>query len=174
MLSLEDAHPSVDEAFKEGDFVVQRSINAFSQVAVDQTIEQTVNRDTKSKGGIGGFSSNRGAVQRWLLTSHERVAITLACREMAGICMTGGDCTIKEKGKERMSVDEKDVQKVQATLTNWRNPFVPSDTDEICQLASGAIATKKLEDDLLMAYDRGNKAMETFIKLGLVKAKVPL
>lgn len=113
-------------------------------------------------------------MQRWLLTLHERAVITLACREMAGMFMTDGDCTIKEKGKERMSVDENDVQKVQATLTNWRNPFIPSDTNEICQLASGVIATKKLEDDLLMAYDKGNKAMEAFIKVGLVKAKVLL
>ena len=52
MMSLEDTHPSTHEAFKAGDFVVQRSSSAFSQVAVDQTIEQTINRDTKSKGGI--------------------------------------------------------------------------------------------------------------------------
>lgn len=41
MLYLEDAHPVVSEAFAAGDFVVQRSSNAFSQLPVDQTIEQT-------------------------------------------------------------------------------------------------------------------------------------
>ena len=68
--------------------------------------------------------------------------------------------------------ERKDVQKVQATSTNWTNPFVPSDTDDMCQLPSETIATKRLEDDLLMAYDKGNKAMKAFIKLRLVKAKV--
>ena len=63
MMSLKDRHPAAHEAFQAGDFVVQRSGNAFSQVAVDQTIEQTINRDTKSKGGIIGFSLNKGAVQ---------------------------------------------------------------------------------------------------------------
>ena len=99
MMSLEDAHPSTHEAFKAGDFVVQRSSSAFSQVAVDQTIEQTINRDTKLKGGIVGFSLNNGAVQRWLLTSHERAAITQACREMARISLPNGEGIIKEKGK---------------------------------------------------------------------------
>ena len=61
--ALKDRHPAAHEAFQAGDFVVQRSGNAFSQVAVDQTIEQTINRDTKSKGGIIGFSLNKGAVQ---------------------------------------------------------------------------------------------------------------
>ena len=63
MMSLKDCHPAAHEAFQAGDFVVQRSGNAFSQVAVDQTIEQAINRDTKSKGGIIGFSLNKGAVQ---------------------------------------------------------------------------------------------------------------
>ena len=44
MMSLEDSHPSAHEAFKAGDFVVQRSSSAFCQVAVDQTTEQTINK----------------------------------------------------------------------------------------------------------------------------------
>lgn len=41
MLSLEDEHSAVSEAFTAGDFMVQRSSSAFSQLSVDQTIEQT-------------------------------------------------------------------------------------------------------------------------------------
>lgn len=63
MLSLEDAQPCLNEAFEEDDLVDDCSGNAFSQVAVDLITVQTVNRDTKSKGGIVGFSLNRGAVQ---------------------------------------------------------------------------------------------------------------
>ncbi len=144
MMSLRDVHPSTYEAFQAGDFVVQRSGNAFSQVAVDQTIEQTINRDTKSKGGIVGFSLNKGAVQRWLLTSHERAAITQACRQLAGLSATNEESVVKEKGRARMSVDENDVKKVQSTLNNWVNPFLPSDTDEICHLASGMTASRRL------------------------------
>ena len=48
-----------------GDFVVQRSsLNSFAQVAVDQAIEQTINKDSKGKGGIVGFSLRPGAVHR--------------------------------------------------------------------------------------------------------------
>ena len=97
MMSLEEKHPAAREALQAGEFLVQRSTSSsFSQVAVDQTIEQTINRDTKSKGGIIGFSLNKGAVQRWLLTSHERAAITQAYREMAGLpSMTDGDEVVK-------------------------------------------------------------------------------
>ena len=56
-----------------GNFAVQRSSSrAFSQTPTDQTIEQTLNRGTKVKGGIIGFSTSQNTVQRWMLTAHER------------------------------------------------------------------------------------------------------
>lgn len=143
MMLLAEKHPVALEAFQAGEFAAQRSTGSFTQVAVDQTIEQTINRDTKSKGGIIGFSVNKGAVQRWLLTSHERAATTQACREIAGISMTDGDKMVKEMGKARMAVDERDVKNVQSTLSSWVNPFIQSDDEEISQLASGLTTSKK-------------------------------
>lgn len=109
MQSFEEKHPVALHAFQTSKFVVQRSNgSSFSQVLVDQTIEQTVNRDTKTKSGIIGFSINKGDVRRWLLTSHERAAITQACREMAGLEQTDGDVEEKEIGKTRMTADDRE------------------------------------------------------------------
>jgi len=44
-MSHKDVHPSAHEVFKTGNFVVQHSSSAFSQLAVDQMIEQTIIRD---------------------------------------------------------------------------------------------------------------------------------
>ena len=66
-------------------FAVQRQSNhGFSAVACDQTIEQTANRDSKTKGGLIGFSMNRSTVHRWLLSQSERASITSKCKDMAG------------------------------------------------------------------------------------------
>ena len=66
-------------------FAVQRQHNhGFSAVACDQTIEQTINRDSKTKGGLIGFSMNRSTVHRWLLSQAERASITSKCKDMAG------------------------------------------------------------------------------------------
>ena len=68
------------------EFAVQRQDNhGFSAVACDQTIEQTANRDSKTKGGLIGFSMNRSSVHRWLLSQSERASITRICNEMAGM-----------------------------------------------------------------------------------------
>lgn len=85
MVSLATTHPDAHALLEAGEFAVQRSCNSFAQVPVDMAIEQSINRDTKTKGGVIGCSLRRGAVQRWITTAHDRAAITVACRCLAGI-----------------------------------------------------------------------------------------
>lgn len=44
-------HPYVHQECLNGHFAVQRTENAFAQIACNQTFEQTANRDSKTKGG---------------------------------------------------------------------------------------------------------------------------
>lgn len=39
---------------------------------VDQTIEETINKDTQTAGGTRGFSLNPGALQRYYMTAEFR------------------------------------------------------------------------------------------------------
>ena len=67
-------------------FLVQWQDNhRFSAVACDQTIEQTINRNSKTKGGVLGFLMNPTLVHQWLLLQSERAAITERCKSMAGV-----------------------------------------------------------------------------------------
>ena len=51
MNTLSETHPQAQHYLHSGEFAVQRSQDVpFSQVAVDHTIEQTLNKDTKTKG----------------------------------------------------------------------------------------------------------------------------
>ena len=75
MLELPDTRPKAYSMLSQGDFGVQRTTShGFLQLPVDQTMEQTLNRNTKTKGGIIGFSLKKGAVQRWMLTVHARAS----------------------------------------------------------------------------------------------------
>lgn len=70
MMSLY-AHPDAHRQIVSGEFAVERSATtAFSQVLVDQCIEQSLNRDVKTSGGFVRISQQAGAVQRWILTDH--------------------------------------------------------------------------------------------------------
>jgi len=73
MMNLYKTHPYINQHLLQGEFVVQRqTAYGFSQIACDQTIEQTANRDSKTKGGLTGITVNKGAVHRWILSHPER------------------------------------------------------------------------------------------------------
>ena len=69
MLDLPKTHPDVQEQFLSGELSVQKQeTHGFAQVECDITIEQTFNRDSKTKGGLTGFTQNKGAVHRWIIS----------------------------------------------------------------------------------------------------------
>jgi len=78
-------HPTTHEALSSGEFVVQQTENQpFSQTAMDQTLEQTLNKMSKTRGGMVGFTMNPGAVHRWISTFADRAEIQACCEAMAG------------------------------------------------------------------------------------------
>lgn len=61
MAMLPTSHPTVyQQICEKGSWTLQRCDNApFSSVSGDQAIEQTVNRDTKTSGGLTGITLKR-------------------------------------------------------------------------------------------------------------------
>lgn len=60
----------------------RQTLYGFSSTACDQVMEQTYNRDSKVRGGLVGFTLNRSAVHRWIMSQSARGAITRQCRSM--------------------------------------------------------------------------------------------
>ena len=107
----------------QGEFSIQRSsVRGFSRTAVDQTVEQTVYKSTKTKGGIIGFGLKKGAVQQWLITAHERASFSLKLKEMIGM-NTNEDDIHKEFRAPRLAKDENHVERVMSVIKGWVNPF---------------------------------------------------
>ena len=81
---LEESHPEAYKAVNAENFAVKRSSSkSFSQTPTDQTIEQTLNRGTKVKRGIIGFSTSQNTVPRWMLT--ERTSATRNFKSSIGM-----------------------------------------------------------------------------------------
>ena len=112
---LSTSHPEVHDALLGGDFAVYRQDNhGFAGVPADQIIEQTVNRDTKTKGGIICFTTRKAYVHRWILSQHLRAAISKQCEVMAG---KGGQAAkVKDLNNANMKKDHQDVQAVCDTI----------------------------------------------------------
>ena len=163
MTALKDTHPAAHAEFSNGEFCVQRStISTFSQVPVDQCIEQTINRHTKTKGGIVGFSRKPAAVQKWVVNAHQRAAIAKGCKEMAGI-MDGTDLLLHKEGQQsRVKHDEAVVQALLNALAPLPNPFNADDSQVLCNLSSGIVASDSVTADLLNTHSIGEQKFMDF------------
>ena len=112
MNMLESSHPKVHEEFLAGNFSVSRSGHPFSQVSTDMALEQSINADSKSKGGIVGISRREDAVECWFLTSHERAASTHSLKEICGLENYERVGTHKEAGVSQMKRDQEDIDRL--------------------------------------------------------------
>ena len=128
-----------------------------------EQFEQTYNRDSKVQGGLKGITGNRGAVHRWIMSQHERAAITRQCEVMAGV--TGQTRERKDLDKSRTIRDEEAVENIISTCESMVNPFDTLQT-ELVSLSSGA--TSEVKEDLLSAERMGEKTLMAYMEEKLI------
>ena len=178
MKSLPITASNVYNEFINGNHPIKRAAGTFNQVWTYLALEQSVNRDSKVKGGIVGFTQQKDTVNRWLLTAHTRANIVSSVKTM---CETN-DCVsdrengtnIKECGNARLGRDEDDVQKLLGVLTEQMlNPFDTDQhkTDLIMNLATGVTSTDEVSKDLGTASNVGKACFEKFVKSRLVQGR---
>ena len=104
------------------------------------------------------------AVQRWILTAHDRAKILQTCREMAGMY----DVAIKhhkDASAPRMKKDENDVHKAMHRIESWANPFKSRNaTEPLVNIASAVKATDSITDDIRTVENKGNVAFVSFVE----------
>ena len=111
MQRLEQTHPDVYNEFAAGNHSISRTGQPFSQVSTDMALEQSINADSKSSGGVIGISPSPSALERWFLTIHERASITSALKVMYGL-QDGEQASHKEESPRRVKRDEEDIKKM--------------------------------------------------------------
>ena len=123
MQKLELTHPDVYKEFAERNHSISRAGQPFSQVSTDMALEQSINADSKSSGGVIGISQSPLALERWFLTIHERASITSASKAMFGL-QDGGQASHKEAAPRRVRRDE-GVKKMISCFSSslMTNPF---------------------------------------------------
>ena len=73
MTSLPNDHPFSYEHLQQGGLSVQKSEqNQFGKVPIHQTIEETVNKETKTSGGTKGFSLKSATLTKYYINAEYR------------------------------------------------------------------------------------------------------
>ncbi|KAK3746534.1 hypothetical protein QZH41_007378 [Actinostola sp. cb2023] len=160
MSHLEQEHPDVHSHLASGGFSVQiGENNPFGRIPVDQTCEETVNKDTQTPGGTKGFSLKPGAVSRYYMVAEYRSIFLSNLREMLHLKSFYGHTDLQGT---RITRDEEDVKSLVDLLENtWINPFDP-DTQELVSISTGKVAPPEVQEHLLLAREKGNAAYQEF------------
>ena len=127
----------------------------------------SINRDQKCRGGIKGYSTSPGTIQRWVLTSH----IVSKC--MAEMQEEFGNTNLsvpKDLRKSRIAFNINNVEKALEVLTGWGSPF--DYRDALINVTSGLEAPEEVSGDILQAHQKGMKAMNAFIDDRIKTSKV--
>ncbi len=175
MTQLPTEHPDVYAKFMQGGFSVQLdSTNPFGKIPVDQTIEETVNKDTQTPGGTKGFSMKAGAVSRYYLTAEYRSKYLRALRNMVG--QNKSKLSHPDLQSPRIKKDEADVKSlIDMMENNWLNPFTVEVRD-LVNLSTGCVAPPDIAKDLLRANAIGEDAYDVQaakIRFGYTIGKIP-
>jgi len=160
MLQLPETHPDLHNRLMSGEFAVQLTDNrTFTCIPHDQTREVTINKDTKTSGGLIGKTLQHASVNKWIWTAADK-AKYYQCSKNLCYMGEGGSTSHKDGGATRVARDEKAVQEIVQTVTNLVDPFKQHEV--ITHISSGKHASPSMENDLISAGQVGLKAVHTF------------
>ena len=156
MSHLLEGHPDAFKYVSSGGLSVQLSnSNPFGRVPVDQTCEETVNKDTQTSGGTRGLSLKPNAVSKYYLVAEYRSSFLRQLKDMLHI--NSSSPKHNDLHRSRITRDETDVKNIISLLQDtWLNPFNPDLQDLVC-LSTGKVASSEIQDDLLRANDVGEE-----------------
>ena len=171
MKELHKTHPEINSQLKEqrGAFTYQSGHHRpCTSIACDQAIEQTVNRHSKSRGGIVGFTKNPAATQRWTLTQPHRTAVHEGMKQTAGLSTEMYDNY--ELSPNSWSADDIMRQQLREVISSRIDPFGHAD-DKLVSITSGKEASDEVMKDLDCAFNVGEARFKDFVNERLKKSK---
>jgi hypothetical protein len=169
MMALEESVPEMYMHLVNGGFVVRRSEKTFNCVPTDQALEQSINREAKSRGGVIGFTLRKGALLRWLLTRAVTGEYSQSFKEM---CQTAkARKSHEELGTTRRGKDQNDVTRIKGFISEQcQNPFdLDSVPTKLVNITTGQVATEDVEKSLTEGPEKGKSMMERFTKERMVE-----
>ena len=173
MTQLPSTHPELYQHFLNGYHTVSRSkdLSKFNSVSTDMALEQSLNKDTKTKGGIIGFTQDYDAVERWTLTSHLRAAVYGNFKDLAAISQSSEE---KELSQAKIKKSEKSVVSVIKTVKEqFVSPFEfnSSKIQYLQNIVSGVLVKDEFREEILNAHSIGKQAADEFVKERILDGK---
>ena len=127
MSLLSEKHPAILAEFRAGKFVVHKTRNKFSAMAIDQCHEQN-NATIKESGGAIGLMTNPAALRRWMVAGPE-ISRVVAKFELLQASSQINDDRHHEQHAGVQAAFLKEVKSLVAVIEEMVNPFMEESDD---------------------------------------------
>jgi hypothetical protein len=161
MVRLPQNHPEIYAYLENGGFSCQIGpVNTYGRIPMDQTIEETINKDTQTVGGTKGFSTRKNAVSKYYITADDRANYVRKLRAM--IDTRNQEFWHPDLTKPRILTDERDVKLLYSMMAEtWKNPFELAG-EELCSISTGSVPSPIAIHDMCNAKAKGEEAYQEF------------
>lgn len=169
---LADCHqlPSeVLEEFKQGNFVVKRSLGTFNQVDPDQS-QEWLNATGKKGGGIVGITRTPSALSRWSLSYNLRSHVSFLTRTMYNV-NPDDIITHKDASKSRKVLDSEFEESLVDAMKRFKVLDPSYESDQLINMITKDKATDLIRDSLLSSAHLGQIQLEGFASDRLIPNK---
>ncbi|CAF1468756.1 unnamed protein product, partial [Rotaria sordida] len=153
-------------------FAVVRTNRNFSCIALDQTIEVTINKMGKGHGGITGRCSME-SIDIWSKSYTFRSLLSTVASELAGIESNVNSMESHvECSQTRMELDHVDLQIILDKLIDEK--LFSLDTNDVTQIFTGKVIHSDIIESNCVSRITGAEMLKKFIHERLVNCSTPL
>jgi hypothetical protein len=155
---LPEKCPEVDHQFNLGNFVVRKTRNPFSALAIDQAHEQH-NAEIKGSGGAIGLLQDPAALHRWSVAGPE---VSRLIAEFLDDADSGEVCHHEQYEAYQTKFTSK-TKVLKESFEHFGNPFLNS-SEYLITLDSGVMLEEDRAKTLQTANSKGVELFESFVR----------
>ncbi|XP_018358131.1 PREDICTED: uncharacterized protein LOC108757918 isoform X2 [Trachymyrmex cornetzi] len=161
---VDNTHPGLRAEIAKGSFGIRRTVEPFSRIPVDLTLEQTINGEAARRlTGIVNLTNSISARQRWARNHGARTRIISHVLTRTGLNNSHQDIAA-DLHPDRMKKHHKQIEAFLHSIQQTINPFSPSiDKNQLYNISTGQATTPEVANSLLNAVSSGTFLRDQFI-----------
>jgi len=172
MCLLSEKNPAILAEFLAGKFVVHKTSNKFSAMALDQCHEQNNAAIKDSAGGALGLMTNPGALKRWMIAGPEIARMVSEFELLQVQTLSNGQKHHEQHRAVQLSFAD-EVKSLVAVFEEMGNPFMEQGED-LLVLDTRDILDKSVGEAIKTAEVLGKKQYQEFFEERLVRCEKPI
>ena len=172
LILAKDRNPDIYNEFQNGKFVIAKTLNAFSKMAIDQAHEQE-NERIKGDGGAVGLTEDPAALLRWMIVGPEVARAVTQFQIQYISSPSEKEHLHREQTTSIQRAFHEDVKNTVSVIREMGNPFA-EDTGELIALDTKIILTDILVQRMDNIRDIGEEKYQEYVEHVLRSSDKPI